>query len=239
METVHFAFLALNIGSELKWLMYLCSWFVCRPVHFEVKTRFGTILSNSVAWGQLAIQQTLLKGTTNNKKYSLGIKISLPMTKSTPVHLVTLSPGRYKTIWKQCLSGYISSIRQKFNRKYRGTKSRNLLIIYMYISKHSGVLWYRHRSHIDKNNLSLALLFSLNELKQRISGLMMIMYGGRFGKKLCIKWPIWTSLWIIFSKIKGDVSGPNEFAWMRTNDQNKKLPGNWVIVFHTHSTTFI
>ena len=74
-------------------------------------------------------------------------------------------------------------LRQKFNREYRETKSRNLQIIYMYVSKHSGVLSYRHRSHIDKNNLSLALLYSLNELKQRISGLMMIMYGGRFGKK--------------------------------------------------------
>ena len=74
-------------------------------------------------------------------------------------------------------------LRQKFNREYRETKSRNLQIIYMYVSKHSGVLSYRYRSHIDKNNLSLALLYSLNELKQRISGLMMIMYGGRFGKK--------------------------------------------------------
>jgi len=80
----------------------------------------------------------------------------------------------------------IFHLRQKFNREYRETKSRNLQIIYMYVSKHSGVLSYRHRSHIDKNNLSLALLFSLNELKQRMSGMMMIMYGGRFGQKLCI-----------------------------------------------------
>ena len=82
----------------------------------------------------------------------------------------------------------------------------------MYISKHSGVLSYRHRSHIDKNNLSLALLFSLNELKQRMSGMIMIMYGGIWAKTMHISGQLEPLCGSYSANSKGILSGRNEFA---------------------------
>ena len=48
--------------------MYLCSRFVCRPVRFEVNTRFGTILSNSVAWGAARHPAASLEETNNQQE---------------------------------------------------------------------------------------------------------------------------------------------------------------------------